>query len=433
MNKYVWYTKWYILVPTALLTPLWIMLWWLPMYALAMIPALLLTVIAIVFLAPRLAKADKFWTFIPANMAKIAVAGDEREGRPIRPLYNKNTHVELDTKEKVDWYQNNFDTSRFPKGINFKIGDVVPLDALQLKERSRFAHPLGLIESLWGITWVGIYPFRKVYCYDFSGTILRKGEGKETKDRQIARNKRWTTFLLQDETYVSAREEIEIYGNITILFWLATVLRGINPIKMAFAHHNTLDANFSQVLLPKTEEFCRIPPNDEDKGSIDYKDSFGWFSEERRGKINDYLHRKAFQDIHNRYGWLVVQNEMINLDPGKEYRDATTAKAREILQGEARVTKAEYDLRETKNKADGVAYTAEKEGEGQQKAIEAVSRAINSGKVGGEIAADLIRTEKIAKGQASFLVQAFMEYLRGPEKQPANRVIVPEEIYKKGD
>lgn len=240
-----------------------------------------------------------FWTFVPEGRAKIIVRADEAR----KILIQWKDHI-LATESSEDG------------GID--VGDII--DGHTPK---RF---------FGGLRFYGKWPLDDVYVYDFSWINMAQNGKVETHEREAL-----DYVLLKQDVYLAVLSKAEDKELLPVDIRLVLTIRVINPYKAVFVIQNWLEAVINRILPAVRNIFT------EDT----YKN---WISTEKdlAKRIIEHEETKKFLDEECKkgYGIEVKAIEVIDIDPGEDYRKATLAeylaerdKAKVVIGAEAQKEK----------------------------------------------------------------------------------------------
>lgn len=247
----------------------------------------------------RWAPNNLFWTFVPEGRAKIIVRADE-----VRKIL-------------IQWKDHVLATESSEDG-SVDVGDVI--DGPTSK---RF----------WGgLKFYGKWPLDDVYVYDFSWINMAQNGKVETHERETL-----DYVLLKQDVYLAVVSKAEDKELLPVDIRLVLTIRVINPYKAVFVIQNWLEAVINRMLPAVRNIFT------EDT----YKD---WISTEKdlADRIINHEETRDFLDKECKkgYGVEVKAIEVIDIDPGEDYRKATLAeylaqreKAKVVIGAEAQKEK----------------------------------------------------------------------------------------------
>jgi len=164
-------------------------------------------------------------TKVPEGRAKFVMRGEEfshlllhREGYhvndPNKPWYRED-------KPQWDMLSNTWDD--FPR---HRRGSKQELDRMY---DDRF-----FLLRMVGLYWVGLYPFKSIYRYEFTWNEVRISES--TGEEELVTRREWTDHVrVVDYTYAMRLKEAETRNNIPLDVDYATTAEMVNPVKAIFA------------------------------------------------------------------------------------------------------------------------------------------------------------------------------------------------------
>ena len=249
-----------------------------------------------------LAPNNRFFTFVKEGTAKIVVKGDkfarclmQREGKTFAPKAKG---------ENASW--NIIDG----KGAG----------------------------TLFGLRWVGIWPFRNIYTYKFQWTGV-------DEDGSIARhpNEVLDYILLKSDMFYATVENAEDKDGLNLKVEILLTIRVVNPYKALFAIQNWLESVINTI-----EAVTRTVMT----GGA-YKEINA--SKEKAAQDIEAGAVQAIHDMELNWGVLVEKIQIKNIDPPDVYRQTILAPLTAELEKTSAITKAEAEARSTVLKADAEA------------------------------------------------------------------------------
>ncbi len=190
--------------------------------------------LALPFLALALARFNLFFTIVEEGTAKIVILNNQYHKTLMR---YKGFYLDGDeVKRKEDKEK-------------------------KVKEKE------SLLEKYWGgLSWVGLWPFFKVYTYDFRWQVLKrelgegeKGEEGEKKGKKMvkkveAREETLDFIFVKASTYFAMLEKAETKGMLPADSEFIFVIRITNPYRALFRGHQWFEFTIN-VLLPHLRQF----------------------------------------------------------------------------------------------------------------------------------------------------------------------------------
>ncbi len=219
-----------------------------------------------------------FWTFVPEGRAKIVVRADE-----VRKIL-------------IQWKGHVLAEQAMPdQGID--VWDVIEGDS----PKRRFG----------GLRFYGCWPLDDIYVYDFSWTNVAQNGAIEAHEREAL-----DYMLLKEDVYLAVIGKAEDKELLPVDIKLVLTMRVVNPYKAGFLIQNWLEAVINRVRPAVRDIFT------EDT----YK---SWISTKKdladriinNSKVKEFLE----QECRVRYGTEIRAIEIMDIDPGEDYRKATLA------------------------------------------------------------------------------------------------------------
>ena len=219
-----------------------------------------------------------FWTFVPEGRAKIIVRADEAR------------------KVLIQWKDHILATESSEDG-SIDVGDVI-----EGHTPKRF---------FGGLRRYGKWPLDDVYVFDFSWINMAQNGKVEIHERETL-----DYVLLKEDVYLAVLSNAEDKELLPVDIRLVLTIRVINPYKAVFVIQNWLEAVINRILPAVRNIFT------EDT----YKN---WISTEKdlAKRIIEHEQTRDFLDKECKkgYGVEVKAIEVIDIDPGEDYRKATLA------------------------------------------------------------------------------------------------------------
>jgi len=250
-------------------------------------------------LAPR----NLWFTFVKEGTAKIVVKGDKFE------------------KALIQWEGYTFD----------KEWNVV-------KGKESW-HPFG------GLRYYGFWPLCDIYIYDFAWTNVEqdgtvKHHPKETLDY----------ILLKEDVYYFKVEKAEDKELLPLELEIVMTVRVVNPYKALFRVQNWLETIINRA-RPAVRDAVTQKRYDE---LIKDKEAVG------KEIYKILTRRKLLEEFQDCYGVEVRKIEIKEINPGKEYREATLKKYLAEREKERIITLAEAERQKLERIAEGEKIRIEK-------------------------------------------------------------------------
>ncbi|MCD6528227.1 SPFH/Band 7/PHB domain protein [bacterium] len=250
-------------------------------------------------LAPR----NLWFTFVKEGTAKVVVRGDKFE------------------KALIQWEGYTFD----------KKWNVV--------EGKEPWHPFG------GLRYYGFWPIKDIYIYDFEWTNV-KGDGTiEHHPEEVL-----DYILLKEDVYYFKIETAEDIELLPMELEVVMTVRVVNPYKALFVVQNWLETVINRT-RPAIRDAVTQKRYDE---LIKNKEAVG------REIYKILRRRKLLEEFQNRYGVEVRKIEVKEINPGKEYREATLKKYLAEREKERITTLADAKKQELERVAEGERIRIEK-------------------------------------------------------------------------
>jgi len=239
------------------------------------------------------AENNLFFTFVPEGRAKHVVRGD---------AYRKTL---------IQWKGHTLAT-RKTRGVD--VGDVVEVETQ--KGLNWFTSPIKRLKTFFrgffgGFEFYGWWPLDDIYIYDFSWT-------NRTQDGQIQRHEKELLdyLILKDDIYILEVKDAEDKDLLPLTIKLALTARILGPYKSSFCIQNWLETLLN-----------RMGPAVRDK--ITERSYGDWIKE--KGDLADLIisdpeTKRLLKKFRKYYGIEVRAIEIIEIDPGEEYRKATLQK-----------------------------------------------------------------------------------------------------------
>ena len=240
-----------------------------------------------------------FWTFVPEGRAKIIVRADE-----VRKIL-------------IQWKGHVLAKQAMP-GQDIDVWDVVEGDSPK--------------RCFGGLRFYGWWPLDDVYVYDFSWTNIAQNGEVETHERETL-----DYVLLKEDIYLAVVNNAEDKELLPVDIRLVLTIRVINPYKAVFVIQNWLEAAINRIMPAVRNTFTEDTYKDWISTEIDLAD-----------RIINHKKTKEFLDeeCEKGYGIEVKAIEVIEIDPGEDYRNATLAeylaereKAKVVIGAEAQKEK----------------------------------------------------------------------------------------------
>lgn len=250
-----------------------------------------------------LAPSNRWFTFVKEGTAKIVVRGDKFE------------------KALIQWERHTLD-----KRWNVVRG----------KEPW---HPFG------GLRYYGFWPVKDIYLYDFEWTGV-----KESGEVDHHPKERLDYILLKEDIYYFKIEKAEDKELLPMELEIVMTVRVINPYKALFVVQNWLEAIINRS-RPAVRDAVTKRRYDE---LIKDKEAVG------REIYKILKKRKLLEEFQNRYGVEVRRIEVKEINPGKEYREATLKKYLAEREKERIITEADAKRQELERVAEGERIRIEK-------------------------------------------------------------------------
>jgi len=245
-----------------------------------------------------------FFTFVPEGRAKIVVRADQ----VIKILIQWKDHIVAMSQS----------------------GDTDVWDIIEGQTSNR---------RFGGLRWYGWWPLDDIFVYDFSWTnVTQNGEvrahDKETLDH----------VLLKDDVYLAVLPKAEDKELLPLDIRLILTIKVINPYKAVFVIQDWLEAVINRIM----QEVRNIVTQDTYKG---------WISTDKdlADRIINHDRIRSFLDeeCKSRYGVQVRAIEVMDIDPGEEYRKDTLAKYLAERDAERIIVEAKAKKEELKIVAEG--------------------------------------------------------------------------------
>lgn len=237
-----------------------------------------------------------FFTFVPEGRAKIVVRGDAIR----KILIQWKGHILTD-----DW------------------------DVVEQPTKRRF---------FGGLRIYGWWPLDDIYIYDFSWTNVRE-------DGEIQRHEKETIdyILLKDDVYWAKVEKAEDQKLLPLDIELVLTVRALNPYKALFQVENWLET-----VINRTEPAVRdrITEDTYENWIVKPKDLADSI-------VSDLETKELLKEFKERYGVDLRAIEVKEIDPGKDYRDATLAKYLAEREKDKILVQAEAERERIKKVAQG--------------------------------------------------------------------------------
>lgn len=235
-----------------------------------------------------------FWTFVPEGRAKIVVRADE-----VRNVL-------------IQWRGHVLATKALPDE-NIDVWDIVEGDP----PKRRFG----------GLRFYGFWPLDDIYVYDFSWTNIAQNGAIEAHERETL-----GYMLLKEDVYLAMVAKAEDADLLPVDIKLVLTMRVVSPYKAGFVIQNWLEAVINRIKPVVRDTFTQNS----------YKE---WISAEKDLAdiiINDpEVKHLLEEECRARYGVEVKAIEVMDIDPGEEYRADSLAeylakrqKARVIIEAE---------------------------------------------------------------------------------------------------
>ncbi|MBI2052260.1 MAG: hypothetical protein HYT38_01100 [Candidatus Sungbacteria bacterium] len=230
---------------------------------------------------------------------------------------------------------------------------------------------LGL--DLGGLRWIGLWPFHKIYRYNFRWTSLRgqlpTGFAQDSTQYEQTRNEEIDYILVQQATYLLDLTGIEDQDQLSINIKLVWTTQVVNPFKALFRVRNWLETSADRLLTHIRRNFAA--------------NTWKEFQSDENVRM---MLQPITDELEKLYGVKTIGIEVIELTPPKEFQQA----AEKIRMAQAEVIVAEHE-----------AQAARLRGQGEADRIKSV---MSAAKELGEDGVAMKMTEDLAKGGKAVVV-----------------------------
>lgn len=225
-----------------------------------------------------LAPKNLWFTFVPEARAKVVVRADG-----VRKILFKYKDFAMDQQGNI------LPLTKIPK------------DSVIAKSESRWTKIFG------GLKWYGFWPLDDIYIYKFRWTGIRESG-------EIIRREEWLDYvLLKSDVYWMEIKKAEDKDLLPLDLEILLTLRVVNPYKALFNIQNWLEAVINRSGPLMREYIAEHKFND----LIAKKQQIGG---EMRKSLEE---RGILAEFYNNYGIEVEAIEIKDINPPKEYREAT--------------------------------------------------------------------------------------------------------------
>jgi hypothetical protein len=231
------------------------------------------------------------FTFVAEGTAKHIVAGKAY----CKTLIEWAGHELVKTKSRGKEIGDVIEIKEVPKGFSLK------------RFTGKFSLRRTIRKYLGGLRCYGLWPFRDVLIFEF-GWINR------TQDGQIKKHPKETMdyLLLKDDVFAIEVKDAEGKDKLHVNILLILTLRVVNPYKASFVIQNWLETVINRIVPAVRNEYT--------------KDTYAnWISQDKdlaeriMVKLQGFLNK----EFKKRYGIEARAIEVIDINPGKGYRELT--------------------------------------------------------------------------------------------------------------
>lgn len=232
-----------------------------------------------------LAKLDLFFTFIKEGEAKIVARGE--------------TYCKTIFALKGHRIKRNGDIEQLPPGAS---------------EPTKW-----FWEKYFGVSWVGLPPFQKIYSYRLRWTSY-KPTGRSGEKAPEVNDETLSSVFIKDKVYFGLIQDVETIEGIPLRVEFLATLRVVNPYKAVF-----LISNWVETVIDRISQQGRVYI-----GNKTYKElQTGETSDPDQGFSGFLLHAgpgvtSLADTILETYGVKFVSCDILKQDPPDSYRETTT-------------------------------------------------------------------------------------------------------------
>lgn len=349
-----------------------------------------------IILAMELGKSNTFFTLIEEGQAK----GVTIFGRAEKCLLSFTGHRFLGILGTMDEkkYGNHYHKDSWWDVYKLNQDNARPEDKSFWKYFwYNFAKHI-LFMDLGGLKWVGIWPFYKVYTYNFrwtslrgqlpTGSVTERTKYEETRDRII------DYILVRQETYLLDLKGIEDQDLISVDIKLVWTNHVVNPFKALFRVRNWLETSTDRLLTYIRRGFAAAT----------------WKEFQTSGNLMSTF-KDILDELEDKYGVATDGLEIIDLEPPEEFQQA----AEKIRMAEAEVDIARHAAEAAIHEAAAITTKAEAEA-GRIAKVMGAAKDLGDDGVAMKISEDLAKGGKavVVMGTARELVN---DILGGKERK----------------
>jgi regulator of protease activity HflC (stomatin/prohibitin superfamily) len=222
-----------------------------------------------------LAHFDLFFTFVKEGEAKIVVAGESY----VRTILSLSGFI-----VSTD-------------------GSIVP----GFPQKSLF-------ERWFGIYWVGIAPFRKVYAYTLRWMSYQPKAGNSGDKEPVVKTAVLDSTFVKDKVYYGQANAVETSEGLPLDIEFLVTLRVVNPRMALF-----LISNWVEAVIDRTTQQARVYV-----GKKTYKALLQRETSHPDKGFSGYMANALAKTIRDDYGVEFVSCDILSIEPPEQYREATT-------------------------------------------------------------------------------------------------------------
>lgn len=261
-------------------------------------------VVAFLLVYFQWAPNNMFFTFVSEGRAKIVVRADEV------------------TKILIQWKNHVVAMSQS--------GDTDVWDVIEGQTSNR---------RFGGLRWYGWWPLDDIFVYNFSWTNVTQNGEVRAHDRE-----RLDHVLLKDDVYLAVLLKAEDKELLPLDIKLILTIKIVNPYKAVFVVQDWLETVINRI----TQEVRNIVTQDTYKGWIATNKDLA-----DRIIVHDKIRSFLDKECKNRYGVEVRAIEVMEIDPGEEYRKDTLAEYLAQRGAERKIIEAKAEKERLKIVAEG--------------------------------------------------------------------------------
>lgn len=299
-----------------------------------------------------LAQFDLFFTFVKEGEAKIVVAGESY----VRTILSLKGYVVGDK------------------------GTIIP-------ENQNHRQRKGIFVRWFGVYWIGIAPFRKVFGYELRWMTYEPLDDGSGKKEPVVKKKWLFSTFVKDKIYYGRIEGVETREGVPLKVEFLTTLKVTNPYKAIF-----LISNWVEAVIDRTTQQARVYIGTKTYLELLQEETF-----EPSEGFSGHMARALEQTIRNAYGVEFVSCDILSIDPGEGYREATTKLYKAQREAETITTTAEAQATATKVKGFAEATAIAAKGQAEATALNLRIEAFKKGPAASKalLTADVGRAQSV--------------------------------------